>query len=129
MMDVKVGAMKLTRSVIICVIGDENGGESCREQVPVTGPGATIERVNAFFVDAEVEAIICVIADVPLDLTSGSQHYGDVVGADLPEWENVDLVANFEAALRVPIGCVPADQDDDGDACAALRKAAGLVRR
>ena len=50
-MDVKVGAMKLTRSVIICVIGDENGGESCREQVPVTGPGATIERVNAFFVE------------------------------------------------------------------------------
>jgi predicted NBD/HSP70 family sugar kinase len=128
MMGVKLGAMKLTRSVIVCVTGDENGEESCRKQVPVTSPDATIEGVNAFFVDAEVEAI-CVIAAVPLDLTPGSQHYGDVVGAALPEWENVDLVANFEAALRVPIGCVLAGQDDDGDVGAALKKAAGLVRR
>lgn len=120
----KVGAMKLTRSAIVCVIGDENGGESRREQVAATGPDATIERVNAFFVDTEVEAI-CMIAAVPLDLTPGSQHSGDVAGADSPEWENVNLVANFGAALRLPIGCVPIDQDGDDDVCAA----AGFVRR
>lgn len=124
----KLGAMKLTRSVIICVIGDENGEESRRKRVPVTHPDAVIEDVNAFFTEAEVEAI-CVIAAVPLDLTPGSQHYGDVVGAELPEWENVDLVANFEAALRVPIGCVPADRDNADDVGAALKRAAGLVRR
>ncbi|WP_329888083.1 hypothetical protein [Pseudoramibacter faecis] len=38
-MDAKVGAMKLTRSAIVCVIGDENGGESRREQVAADRPG------------------------------------------------------------------------------------------
>ncbi|WP_329888084.1 hypothetical protein [Pseudoramibacter faecis] len=65
------------------------------------------------------------IAAVPLDLAPGSQHSGDAAGADSPEWENVDLVANFEAALRVPIGCAPIGQDGEDDVCAA----AGFVRR
>ena len=97
------GALEAGGTKMVCAIGDENGNILERVSIPTGTPENTMPPMIEFFKGKGISAL-GIGCFGPVDLDKKSPTYGYITSTPKLAWTNYPIVAEFEKALRVPVG-------------------------
>ena len=90
----KLGAIELGGTKIVCGIGDENGKIYERCRIPTTAPEETMEKVAAFFRGTGVEAF-GIASFGPVEINKNKKLYGHLLETTKEGWGFFDLLGSL----------------------------------
>lgn len=100
------GGIEAGGTKFVCIVAGENGQVIDELKFPTTLPEETIGRAVQFFTkyaeSGELKAI-GIGSFGPVDLDTGSAHYGFITTTPKPNWVMTDLRGGVAHALRLPV--------------------------
>jgi fructokinase len=117
-----LAGVELGGTKCVCILGSGPDDIRARVQIPTTGPGETLARIEDVLSGWAGVAALGIACFGPLDLTPGSPRYGHVLSTPKPGWSHTEVVSRLGRRLSVPVGF---NTDVYGAACAEARWGAG----
>ncbi|MGL4522064.1 MAG: ROK family protein, partial [Bacilli bacterium] len=117
-----VGGIEAGGTKFVCGVGTSSGEIIARESFPTTTPEETLQHVAEFFGRYDIEAL-GVGAFGPIDLTTESKTYGQIMATPKLKWRNFDLLGALKKIVNVPIAI-----DTDVNAAALAEQRFGAAQ-
>jgi fructokinase len=105
-----------------CAIAKMGGGIIASQRFPTRSPEETLSACSDFFLqhmtDENNLQALGIAAFGPLDVDSSSAHFGSILKTPKPGWSGVNLKAEFERRLSLPVNI---DTDVNGALLAEMK--------
>ena len=98
----KLGAIELGGTKMVCAIGDENGKIYDRFVTETKEVSETMEKIVSYFTGKDIKAL-GIASFGPIDLNKDSKTYGYITTTPKPGWGNADVLGYFKK-LGIPLG-------------------------
>lgn len=98
----KLGAIELGGTKMVCAIGDEDGQIFDRFVTETKEVSETMERIVSYFEGKDIKAL-GIASFGPIDLNKDSKTYGYITTTPKPGWGNTDVLSYFKK-LGIPLG-------------------------
>ena len=122
MRPVRLGAVEVGGTKVICLVGSDPDHIVARTRIPTARPAETLGRIRTFLQQQVAAggslAAVGFASFGPLELRRCHPRYGFITTSPKPGWSNVDIVGPIQSALGVPVGF---DTDVNGAALAEGR--------
>lgn len=97
-----IGGIEAGGTKFVCAVGDSSKKIIAKTNFPTERPDETLQNVQQFFQQYEVEAIGLGCFG-PVDLDMKSRTYGSILHTPKIKWQHYDILSQLKANLNVPV--------------------------